>query len=157
MNLLFSDILDRHNIHFLQQLIWTYNVNFGISNKRYTKSYRTILILSKGKKYTFNPIKQPYKNPEDKRIKRLIADGSLGTNHYDVFHIELCKNISKDKKNIGKNQLPSALIDMLISTYTNEGDWILDPFVGNGTVIDRADELNRNAIGIDIIDYGRCT
>jgi len=32
-------------------------------------------------------------------------------------------------------------------------DRILDPFVGNGTVIDVAENLERNSIGIDINDY----
>jgi len=42
---------------------------------------------------------------------------------------------------------------MLISTYSREGDLILYPFVGNGTVIDRAECFNRSSIGIDINDY----
>jgi len=42
---------------------------------------------------------------------------------------------------------------MLIKTYTNKGDNVLDPFVGNGTVMNIADELNRNAVGIDINNY----
>lgn len=74
--------------------------------------------------------------------------------HYDVFDINLCKNVSKDKKNIGINQLPEELVELLIKTYSEEGDVVLDPFVGNGTVMNVAAELSREGIGIDINDYG---
>lgn len=41
----------------------------------------------------------------------------------------------------------------LILRYTNEGDWILDQFLGSGTTLIEAKLLNRNAIGIDINPY----
>lgn len=152
-NILYTDLI-RRGYNFVQELIWNYHPHVGANKTKYTKSYRTIIVFSKSKKYTFNPIKQPYKNPTDKRIVKKIASGINGTNHYDLFTIQQCKNISKDKKNIGINQLPKELVEILIKTYTNEGDFICDPFVGNGTVIDVADKLKRNSIGIDINKYG---
>lgn len=41
-----------------------------------------------------------------------------------------------------------------ISEYTNEGDWILDPFCGRGTVPYCAEILNRHATGIEISKLG---
>ena len=40
----------------------------------------------------------------------------------------------------------------LILRYTQEGDWVLDQFVGGGTTIVEAKLLNRNSIGIDVND-----
>ncbi len=151
-NILYTDLV-RKGYNFVQELIWEYPTNVGHSKVKYTRNYRTIIIFSKSKKYTFNPIKQPYKNPTDKRVKQLIENGSKGTNHYTTFEINMCKNVSKDKKNNGINQLPRELVEILIKTYTNEGDNVLDPFVGNGTVMNIAHELNRNAVGIDLNDY----
>jgi len=151
-NILFTRLIEK-GYNFVQQLIWNYPTNVGHSKKKYTRSYRTILVFSKSKDYFFNPVKQPYKNPTDKRIKQRITDGNDGTNHYDVFTYNLCKNVSKDKKNNGINQLPRELVEMLINTYTEEFDTVLDPFVGNGTVINIAEELCRNSIGIDINTY----
>jgi len=151
-NILFTKLVEK-GYNFIQQLIWNYPTNVGHSKKKYTRTYRTILIFSKGKEYTFNPEKQPYKNPTDKRIKQRIAEGHNGTNHYDVFEFNLCKNVSKSKKNNGINQLPNALVDMLIKTYSNTGDVVLDPFVGNGTVEERAISLLREGIGIDVNSY----
>lgn len=44
----------------------------------------------------FNKVKQPYKNPNDKRIKKLIEKGSTGTRMYDWFNdIQLVKKCIK--------------------------------------------------------------
>lgn len=151
-NILFADLI-RKGYNFVQELVWNYHPHAGVNKRKYTKSHRTIIIFSKSKEYTFHPIKQPYKNLNDKRIQKRIKGGSNGTNHYDVFTIQQCKNVSRDKKNIGINQLPEKLVEMLIKTYTEEGGFILDPFVGNHTVINIAEKLNRNSVGIDINNY----
>jgi len=150
-NILYTDLV-RKGYNFVQQLIWEYPTNVGQSSKLYTRNFRTIIIFSKSKEYTFNPEKQEYKNPTDKRIKERIEKGFSPT-HYATFEINMCKNVSKDKKNNGINQLPTELVEMLIKTYTNEDDIILDPFVGNKTVMDIANELYRHAVGIDINNY----
>ncbi len=150
-NLIYQRLLNFFK--FVQQLVWCYNTNIGHSKRKYTRSYRTILVLSKGDNYTFNPILQEYKNPTDPRIKERISNGSKGVTHYDVLNINLCKNVSKSKKNNGINQLPDKLVNFLIKSYSNKGDLILDPFVGNGTVFNQSIYLKRNSIGIDINKY----
>jgi len=152
-NILYNYMIKRKDINFIQQIIWCYSTNVGHSKSKYTRSYRTILLFSKGKNYTFNALKQPYKNPNDKRIKERIAQGHLGTNLYDVWNINLCKNVSKDKKNNGINQLPKELCEKLIKTFSNPYDNILDPFAGNFTIPEIATDLNRCGHGIDINNY----
>ena len=46
-------------------------------------------------------------------------------------------------------QKPMALLERIIKSSTQEGDIVLDPFVGGGTTVAVADKLNRNWIGID--------
>ena len=150
-NVLYTKLIEK-GYNFVQQLIWNYPTNVGQSNNKYTRSYRTILVFSKSKKYYFNPKKGEYKNPSDKRIKERIALGK-SPNHYDIFEYNLCKNVSKDKKNIGINQLPRGLVEMLIESYSEQLDTVLDPFVGNGTVMEIAFEMCRGSVGIDINDY----
>jgi len=49
---------------------------------------------------------------------------------------------------------PEELPEWFIKLFTNEGDWVLDPFMGSGTTIFVANRMKRNSIGIDIIpDY----
>jgi len=54
------------------------------------------------------------------------------------------------KERIGyPTQKPEALLHRIIECASNEGDLVLDPFVGGGTTIIVADKLNRKWIGID--------
>ena len=49
-------------------------------------------------------------------------------------------------------QKPEELIELLIKMATEEGEWILDPFAGSGTVSTVARRLGRNSIAIEIED-----
>jgi len=46
-------------------------------------------------------------------------------------------------------QKPEALLHRIIECASNEGDVVMDPFVGGGTTIAVADKLNRQWLGID--------
>lgn len=47
-------------------------------------------------------------------------------------------------------QKPIGLMLDLVGDFTDEGDTILDSFMGSGTTLVAAKKLNRNAIGIDV-------
>jgi DNA modification methylase len=54
------------------------------------------------------------------------------------------------KEEIGyPTQKPEALLERIINMASNEGDVVLDPFMGGGTTIAIADRLGRQWIGID--------
>jgi len=98
----------------------------------------------------FNLVKQPYKNPNDKRIKKLIENGSEGARLYDWWSdIQLIKNVSKDKVETFTNQIPIPLLERIIKLTTNEGDTILDPFFGSGSLYFACKNTNRKCIGIE--------
>jgi len=46
---------------------------------------------------------------------------------------------------------PEALPEWFIKLFTDEGDLVLDPFVGSGTTCAVAQKLRRNSIGIEIL------
>lgn len=46
-------------------------------------------------------------------------------------------------------QKPEALLERIIKCASNEGDVVLDPFVGGGTTVAVADKLHRQWVGID--------
>lgn len=49
---------------------------------------------------------------------------------------------------------PTAIPEWFIKLFTEEGDWVLDPFMGSGTTLLVSQELRRNSIGIEILpDY----
>ena len=47
---------------------------------------------------------------------------------------------------------PEELPRWFIKLFTKENDMVLDPFMGSGTTLDVAEKLNRNSVGIDILD-----
>ena len=58
---------------------------------------------------------------------------------------------SHAKERLGfPTQKPIALLERIIKSSSNEGDWILDPFCGCGTAVAASEKLRRNWIGIDI-------
>ena len=49
---------------------------------------------------------------------------------------------------------PKALPEWFIKLFTDENDWVLDPFAGSGTTLEVAKELHRNSVGVEILaDY----
>lgn len=45
---------------------------------------------------------------------------------------------------------PISLAKKVISLFSHEGELVLDPFVGSGTTLVAAQDLNRNAVGFDL-------
>ncbi len=59
----------------------------------------------------------------------------------------------RDKK-LHPATFPISLAARVISLFTHEGELVVDPFVGSGTTLVAARDLNRNAVGFDInADY----
>lgn len=88
-------------------------------------------------------------------FKNPFADGEL---IYTTFNKPIKKIVfkqqgfitdSKDKR-YHPTQKPSELIQLLIETYSDENDIILDPFLGSGTTAIAATKTNRHYIGFEL-------
>lgn len=53
-------------------------------------------------------------------------------------------------KNVHPATFPISLSKKVIELFTHEGEIVLDPFVGSGTTLIAANDLNRNAVGFDL-------
>jgi DNA modification methylase len=56
-------------------------------------------------------------------------------------------------KNLHPATFPIALSKKVIELFTHEGELVLDPFVGSGTTLVAASDLNRNAVGFDLQEH----
>ncbi len=67
---------------------------------------------------------------------------------HDFFETSLT---TKTEKEHGKHptQKPIKLIDSLVGLLSNEGDTVLDPFMGSGTTGVSCKKLQRNFVGVD--------
>ena len=72
--------------------------------------------------------------------------------HHGVFTMSLTPGKEKMLSN-HPNQKPIKLISDLICILTNEGDTVLDPFMGSGTTGVACVNLNRKFIGIELDDF----
>ncbi|MFH1194603.1 MAG: DNA methyltransferase [bacterium] len=45
---------------------------------------------------------------------------------------------------------PESLVEEFISFFTKKGGWVLDPFLGTGSTLIAAGNLNRNAVGVEL-------
>jgi DNA modification methylase len=61
----------------------------------------------------------------------------------------MVKNVSKEK-GIHPCPVPVQLIERIIKLTTNEGDLIVDPFMGSGTTAIACMNTNRRFIGFEI-------
>jgi DNA modification methylase len=143
-------MLEKLNLTLRRWLTWTYPSNVGQSPRNWTRASRAILFATKGDDYTFNPYAdpQPFRNPDDQRIQALIAEGREGVTPYDWWEFNLVKNVSAEKTG-WENQLPLALVERIVKTSSNEGDIVLDPFMGSGTTAEAATRNKRRWLGFD--------
>ena len=118
---------------------WVYNSNTA-------KQHRDIAFY--GVSPNFNQVRQPYKNPNDKRIKQRIAEGKTGAKLYDWWNINQVKNVSKDKT-AHPCQMPLEVMKNIIGILPPEAT-IIDPFMGSGTTGLACKEFGRNFIGIEL-------
>lgn len=66
-----------------------------------------------------------------------------------VWSFNYCKDDIRDKT-VHPATFPINLAKKVIGLFSHEGELILDPFTGSGTVNAAAQELNRNSIGVDL-------
>jgi len=133
-----------------QWITWVYPSNIGVSKYKFTRASRAVLWFTKGKPdINMKGVQQPYKNPNDKRVKELIENGSKGVNLYDYWEVNLRKNVSKGFKGYS-NQLPVELIKRMILTTTHENDVVADLNAGAGSLYEVSKEYNRGCHLMDI-------
>jgi len=78
-----------------------------------------------------------------------------GHRNYNVYRFYLVNSsvaasYAQDILTGHPSQKPQKLINKLVADYSNQGDTILDPFLGSGTTCYCAKKLNRYSIGIEI-------
>tara|TARA_Y100000592_G_C5331726_1_gene249835 strand:+ start:48 stop:698 length:651 start_codon:yes stop_codon:yes gene_type:complete len=123
-----------------QVVCWVYNSNTGKQSR---------LISWWGCKPDFRKVRQPYKNLNDKRIQKRIAEGKTGAKIYDWWNINQVKNVSKEKTE-HPCQIPEEVIGKIIKTTAEENQTIIDVFAGSGTTSKVAYDLGYDTISYEV-------
>jgi site-specific DNA-methyltransferase (adenine-specific) len=138
-------LLEKNKFNIINDIVmYKPNAPPNLSCKYFTHSHEIILWARKSEnsKHTFNYEKMKiWNNPKDKLKNK---DKQMRS----VWSIPL---LSQEEKKFGKHptQKPMELLNRIISSSSNEGDLVLDPFAGSCTTGIVCSILNRSFIGID--------
>jgi adenine-specific DNA-methyltransferase len=112
--------------------------------------------FTKGTTYTFHldAVRVPQKYPNKRYFKGPkkgeLSGNPLGKNPSDVWTIPNVK-ANHVEKTIHPCQFPVELVERLVLALSDEGDWVLDPFMGVGSTAVAALMHNRKAMGAEIM------
>ncbi|MBM3403949.1 MAG: site-specific DNA-methyltransferase [Bacteroidetes bacterium] len=165
LDIYYYQIFKRLGFKLRNRIIWYFGHGLHASN-RFSGRYESVLWFSKTDDYIFNldrvrvPAKYPgklhFKGPK----KGQPSGNHLGKNPSDIWQIleqdweKAMWNIPNVKSNHPEKtthpcQFPIELVERCVLALTNEGSWVLDPFMGVGTTVIGAIKNNRNGMGIE--------
>lgn len=134
-----AKILD---LHFHKFLTWSRTFP-AYRRWNWVDAFYTLFMFTKYKApdigkpmHTFNRIET--ENPKTGEMR-----------HYPRNDLQFQETYMRGKKKNG-TKLPNELVELLILTSSNEGDLVLDPFLGNATTAVEALKAKRRTIGFEI-------
>lgn len=153
-----------------EEFVWhKKNCHPGKWSNRFRDAWERCLQFNKTKKFKMNQeaVMVPMGDWAETRLKK------LGKNDVRRFNSQVHSGFGKNISNwVGRDMaypsnvlhmatetgnkthsatFPKAIPEWFIKLFTDEGDWVLDPFVGSGTTAEVAQKLVRNSVGIDIL------
>ena len=166
----FSSHLRLSNIkEYKYDIIWQKTQPTGHLNVKYQplKSYENISVFYK-KPPTYNPQKSYNNSRKTTTLQakiNCVKRENERDNIYKTQNIDNCRGydsterypkdvicFAKDKTNMHPTQKPTALLEYLIKTYTNENDIVLDSCMGSGSTGEACLNSNRKFLGIEICE-----
>lgn len=139
LDILLYPVFEKLGMKLRNRIIWHFEHGLHCS-KRFSGRYETINWFSKEDGYKFNldPVRIPQKYPGKKYFKGpkrgQLSCNPLGKNPGDVWDIPNVKN-NHPEKTIHPCQFPVELVERLVLSLTDKGDWVLDPFAGVGSAL----------------------
>jgi site-specific DNA-methyltransferase (adenine-specific) len=152
--------LEELGLKYKRQIIWYYENNWSTYTKAPAAHYEPILWFTVSNKYTYHPIREPYKSTDRLKYKitkkgKIWQPNPEGRMVGDVWKFPtLAGRRFKDEKVEHPTQKPLNLTNRIVKHFSNEGDLILVPFAGSGTECVSAILNKRHFIGFEInMDY----
>ncbi len=139
------------------EIIWGYRTQ-GATKRRFSRKHDTLMFYTRTQHWTFNCLtERSYMQHKygfsDKDFKideegRQYRDAIVR----DVWEISAIQSATSE--NLGfPTQKPEALLERIIKASSNEGDLVLDSFVGSGTTAAVAEKLRRRWIACDLSKF----
>ncbi len=155
LDILLHPVFAKHGLRMRNRIVWHFEHGLHCKN-RFSGRYETISWYTLSDDYTFNldAVRVPQKYPGKKYFKGPKAGefscNPKGKNPGDLWIIPNVKHNHVEKTK-HPCQFPVELIERLVLSMTNEGDLVVDPFMGVGTTAVAAVIHGRKAAGADIV------
>jgi adenine-specific DNA-methyltransferase len=153
LDVVLYNVFKQHDLRLRNRIIWHFEHGLH-GSRRLSGRYETMLWFTKGDTYTFNldAVRVPSKYPKKKYYKGPKAGqyscNPLGKNPGDVWIIPNVK-WNHVEKTAHPCQFPVELIERVVLMLTDEGDALLDPYMGVGSAIVAAVKHGRVGYGCD--------
>ena len=154
-----TDLINSNRDMFKYCLVWKKNKGTQqmLAKKRPMSIYEEIVVFQNYMWY--NPqwsYGTPYRKvaksaPEGIYGKQvpLVSESKDGKRYpQTIIEFDQFPLASKEKQH--PTQKPVNLLEHLIKTYSNQGDWVLDPTMGSGSTGVACKNTNRNFVGIEL-------
>jgi site-specific DNA-methyltransferase (adenine-specific) len=154
-----ADLVSGNKKLFKYEIIWDKVLTSGFLNANIMplRRHENILIFGKVK---YNPQKIMGAKNHSKGTPKVCKNENYGNYDFidnadklgELKYPNSIITFSKPHPSIAKHRTekPIDLILWLLKTYSDEGDLILDPFMGSGTTALACKMLNRNFIGFEL-------
>jgi adenine-specific DNA-methyltransferase len=143
----------------VQEVVWNYGAGVAARHSFSPRNEKFLWYARDQDNYVFNLDNvrdKDVKYPNQKKNGKLKCN-PLGKNPTDVWNFPKVTSGSQRasvERTAHPAQFPIAIIERIIEACSNEGDLILDPFMGSGTTAEAALRLGRKVIGFELrADY----
>lgn len=154
LDIRFFPILEDLGLMPINRIMWVRQHGLH-ARRKFSCRHEAILWFAKSKNYRFSldDIRVPQKWQNKKNYsgdkKGELSCNPDGKNPGDVWLFRNVKH-NHEEQTIHPAQFPEDMIARIVLATTNEGDVVLDPFMGTGTVAVVAQQYNRNFLGAEL-------
>lgn len=136
-------MMEESGLYFNSWITWHYTQGIG-KTRGFSPRHDDILMFTKSENFTFNldAVRIPQKFFRTRNNMRGANPGNV----WEFSHVHFCE---KGRIN-HPTQKPEGLFERMILASSNEGDTVLDCFLGTGTTLRVCQQLGRKGIGIEI-------
>lgn len=141
--------------YLVQEIVWHYGAGVASSRSFSPRNEKFLWYVKDPANHLFDleAVRDPnVKYPKQKKRGKLKCNPK-GKNPSDVWIVPKVTSgtqRSSKERTAHPAQFPLAVIERIIRACSREGDLILDPFLGSGTVIEAALRNNRRVVGFEI-------
>lgn len=153
LDIVLYPIFKSYGLKLKNRIVWHFGHGLH-ETVRFSGRHETILWFVKSDSYTFNldPVRVPQKYPGKRHYKGdrkgELSGNPLGKNPSDIWDIPNVKN-NHPEKTIHPCQFPVGLVERFVLATTNEGDLVVDPYIGVGSTAVASIMHNRRVAGSD--------